>query len=65
MDFVSHIEPGHVYRVATEYMLRYLHKRGHTAGNLMDTLMMTKIGNVVDRKSTFGCCSNLGSAVIS
>jgi hypothetical protein len=67
------VEPRRVHWVATKHVLRYLH------GTMDFGLRYLRVGGVqlqgytdsdwvgsaMDKKSTFGCCFNLGSTVIS
>lgn len=66
------VEPHHIHWIVAKNLLRYL--RGtinyglrYTAGNLRlhGYFDADSAGNVVDRKSTSGCCFSLGSASIS
>lgn len=66
------IEPHHVHWVTTKHVLRYLHEtinlglryvaRDVRLHGFTNTYW---VGNVVDMKSTYGCCFSLGSTMIS
>ena len=66
------VDPRHIHWIGVKNLLRYL--RGTINYGLRYTARSMRLhgyinadwaGNVVDRKSTFGCCLNLGSASIS
>eukprot|EP00253_Pinus_taeda_P004447 PITA_04447 len=66
------VEPHHIHWIGAKNLLRYL--RDTITYGLRYTARDVKLlgytdadwaGNVVDRKSTFGCCFSLGSASIS
>ena len=66
------VEPHHFHWVGAKNLLRYLrgtinHGLRYTAGSviLRGYTDADWAGSVVDRKSTSGCCFNLGSASIS
>ena len=66
------VEPHHFHWVGAKNLLRYLrgtinHGLRYTAGSviLWGYTDADWAGSVVDRKSTSGCCFNLGSASIS
>eukprot|EP00253_Pinus_taeda_P012051 PITA_12051 len=66
------VEPHHSHWIGAKNLLRYLcgtitHGLRYTAGNvrLLGYTDIDWAGNVEDRKSTFGCCFSLGSALIS
>jgi hypothetical protein len=67
------VEPKRVHWVATKHVLRYLHGTieyglSYIQGDgvkLMGYTDVEWVGNTVDRKSTSGCCFNLGSRVVS
>lgn len=65
-------KPSHNHWVAAKHVLRYLHGTinfglRYIAGNkkLHGYTDADWEGNIVDRKSTAGCCFSLGSAMIS
>eukprot|EP00253_Pinus_taeda_P016366 PITA_16366 len=66
------VEPHHSHWIGDKNLLRYLrgtitHGLRYTAEDvrLLGYTDVDWAGNVVDRKSTFGCCFSLGSASIS
>ena len=67
------VEPRHIHWVAAKHVLRYLHGTvgyglRYVSGEevkLQGYLDSNWAGSVVDKKSTLGCCFNLGSMMIS
>lgn len=66
------IEPLLSHRVVAKHVLRYLHgtMKLHLRYNVIDVRLhgytdVDWVENVIDRKSTSGCCFSLGSAMIS
>ena len=68
-------DPKHIHLVAAKHVLRLRYVRGtityglrytSSSGVLLSGYSDSDwVGNVVDRKSTFGYCFNMGSAMIS
>jgi hypothetical protein len=67
------VEPRHVYWIATNHVLRYLHGTvGYGLRYVLDGEVKMQgytdfdwAGSAVDRKITSGCCLSLGSGMIS
>eukprot|EP00253_Pinus_taeda_P005655 PITA_05655 len=66
------VEPHHIHWIGAKNLLRYLrgtitYGLGYTIGDvrLLGYTDVDWAGSVVDRKSTYGCCFSLGSALIS
>lgn len=64
---MNQIKPRYVYWIVAKYVLRYLHVMDWDTPSKAWWIhwWLTKTEDIVDKKSTFGCCCSLGSALTS